>query len=154
MCGFLAVASINGLDDILIPIKDRNMNSKEYFEAEKALEGRYNALVKSSPQARIFRKALEEYFEALITVKGHAWCMDVQAERGKMTRLFLGACMNILALESKAGTIGSNKILILCSCGKDVVLGFLGGQYQDTYVGRCTCKKGWILRDLPAKLPF
>ena len=30
---------------------------------------------------------LPEFLEALITVKGHAWCMDVKSERRKMARL-------------------------------------------------------------------
>jgi hypothetical protein len=29
------------------------------------------------------------HVEAVITVKGHAWCMDVKSERGKMAKLFL-----------------------------------------------------------------
>jgi hypothetical protein len=30
---------------------------------------------------------LPEFLEALITVKGHAWCMDVKSERCKMAKL-------------------------------------------------------------------
>lgn len=30
-----------------------------------------------------------KYLEALIVVKGHAWCMDVKSERRKMVRLIL-----------------------------------------------------------------
>lgn len=32
-------------------------------------------------------KFLEKFIEALITVKGHAWCMDVKSERRKMAKL-------------------------------------------------------------------
>jgi len=31
-----------------------------------------------------------EYIEALITVEGHAWCMDVASERKKMAKLICG----------------------------------------------------------------
>ena len=32
-------------------------------------------------------KFLPEFLEALITVKGHAWCMDVKSERRKIAKL-------------------------------------------------------------------
>ena len=80
--------------------------------------------------------------------------MDVRAERRKMTRLIVGAYMNILALEDKQSTVGPNEISVRCPCKKDVVLRLLGGQYKDSYVGRCACEKGWLLTDLPEELPF
>src|SRR3989344_5979138 len=129
------------------------MDSKEYFETEKSLEARYKLLAKSVTQARILRKALREYFEILIIVRAHAWCMDVQLEREKMVRLVVGACINILALQDKVDAIGPNKKSIRCLCKKDVIVGLLGGQYPDSYVGRCSCGKGWLLTDWPAKLP-
>ena len=130
------------------------MDAKEYFKAEESLEARYKTLTESSSEARVFRKALEEYFEALITVKGHAWCMDVRTERKKMSRLVVGACMSVLTLTDKIDTIRSNEISMRCQCGKDVILRHIGGQYKDSYAGRCTCGKGWFLTDLPAELPF
>ena len=102
----------------------------------------------------IFRKALEKYLEALIELKGDAWCMDVRDERRKMARLTAGVLENAAFLEREVRTVDPNERLIRCDCGKDVVLRLLGGQYQDSYVGRCTCKKGWLLSDMPAKLPF
>lgn len=39
------------------------------------------------PDSNTFRKALEKYLEALIELKGHAWCMDVRSERRKMAKL-------------------------------------------------------------------
>jgi hypothetical protein len=33
------------------------------------------------------QKDLEKYLEALIAVKGHAWCMDVKSERKKIAKL-------------------------------------------------------------------
>lgn len=133
-------------------IKDREMSQKEILKAQDSLEARYETLAKSYPLAHIFRKALEEYLEFLIAVRGHAWCMDVRSERKKMVRLIVGVCMNILALENKVD--GSNGVSIRCRCRKDITLRLLGGQYQDSYAGRCTCGKGWLLTDLPAKLPF
>lgn len=33
------------------------------------------------------QKFLAKFLEALITVKGHAWCMDEKSERRKMAKL-------------------------------------------------------------------
>ena len=104
--------------------------------------------------ANIFRKAIEKYIEALIELKGHAWCMDVREERRRMSRLVAGVLEDAAFLEREVQTVGPNERLVRCDCGKDVVVRLLGGQYQDTYVGRCSCRKGWSLSDLPARLPF
>ena len=32
-----------------------------------------------------------KYLESLIAAKGHAWCMDVPAERRKLVKLVLGS---------------------------------------------------------------
>ena len=130
------------------------MEGWEYFNAQNKLEALYDGVRKLSPRGRDLSKALKEYFEALITVKGHAWCMDVRLERRKMARLVVGACMNILALEDKTDTTGENEISIRCQCKKDATLRLIGGQYKDSYAGRCVCGKGWFLADLPARLPF
>ena len=55
------------------------MTSQEYREAKRAL-----------PKLRLAAREprfLPEFLETLITVKGHAWCMDVKSERHKMARL-------------------------------------------------------------------
>jgi len=55
------------------------MTIQDYQEAKKAL-----------PKLRIATKDprfLQDFLEALITVKGHAWCMDVKSERRKMAKL-------------------------------------------------------------------
>ena len=106
------------------------------------------------PDSDIFRKALEKYLEALIELKGDAWCMDVREDRRKMAKLVSGILANAAFLEREVRTVGPNEQRVRCKCGKDVIMRLLGGQYPDSYVGRCTCGKGWALEDLPAKLPF
>lgn len=46
-------------------------------------------------------------------------------------------------LEDKEMT----KITIRCFCGRKVVLGVVGGQYQDTYCGECRCGRKWQLEE-------
>ncbi len=55
------------------------MWTTEYREARRALPKLRQAV--KNP------KILPEFLEALITVKGHAWCMDVKSERRKMAKL-------------------------------------------------------------------
>jgi hypothetical protein len=55
------------------------MTIQDYQEAKIAL-----------PKLRLAArnpKFLPEFLEALITAKGHAWCMDVRSERRKMAKL-------------------------------------------------------------------
>ena len=40
-------------------------------------------------------KALADYFESLIAIEGHAWCMDVRNERQKMARLLVKGLMSL-----------------------------------------------------------
>lgn len=106
------------------------------------------------PDSSIFRKALEKYLEVLIELKGGSWCMDVQDERRKMAKLTAGVLASATFLENEVRTVGPNERLVRCDCGRDVIVRLLGGQYQDSYVGRCVCRKGWALEDLPTRLPF
>ena len=55
-------------------INDQGVTPGEYNQAVNNLEKRGDLL---------------KYIEAVITVNGHAWCMDVKAERKKMARLFV-----------------------------------------------------------------
>ena len=130
----------NPLDSTMLPIKDREMKV-----TDKGTQFTNDV---------IFREALEKYLETLIELKGHAWCMDMREERRKMARLAVGVLANAAFLEREVRTVGPNELLVRCNCGKDVILRLLGGQYQDSYVGRCTCHKGWRLEDLPTKLPL
>lgn len=46
----------------------------------------------------------------------------------------------------------ADKMEIKCLCGKKVVLELLGGQYQDTYQGKCECGRIWSLDELSEAL--
>ena len=50
-------------------------------------QSEYNKALKKLNKKR--QIDLLSYFEAVITVKGHAWCMDVKSERKKMAKLFM-----------------------------------------------------------------
>lgn len=43
-----------------------------------------------------------------------------------------------------------NKVKIQCLCGKETILELIGGQYQDTYQGKCVCGRIWSLDGLSA----
>ncbi|MDE2021792.1 MAG: hypothetical protein KGI71_02610 [Patescibacteria group bacterium] len=58
------------------------MNIKDFDKAKSYLARR---------EIVDFAKDLEKYLEAVITLKGHAWCMDVKAERQKMAKLIVRA---------------------------------------------------------------
>jgi hypothetical protein len=45
-----------------------------------------------------------------------------------------------------------NKVKIQCLCGKEAMLEIIGGQYQDTYQGKCICGRIWSLDELSAAL--
>lgn len=80
--------------------------------------------------------------------------MDVREERKKMVRLVVEFLTGVDTRESDLCRVSPGETFVLCKCGRGLVLRFLGGKYQGSYVGRCTCGKGWFLADLPAKLPF
>ena len=56
------------------------MNACEYQEAKIYL--RTEPIIDS-------RRDLEKYLEAVITIRGHAWCMDVKDERHKLAKLIV-----------------------------------------------------------------
>ena len=63
------------------------MTPYEYNEA-KAMLSHLEREAKNSFRIKIEgEKAFASFLEALITVKGHAWCMDVKSERKKMSKL-------------------------------------------------------------------
>ncbi len=37
---------------------------------------------------------------------------------------------------------------IICICKKAVILKLIGGQYQYTWKGECSCGREWLLEDL------
>ena len=63
------------------------MKTCEYTEAKKELPNLEKALHEFDRHSPACKKTFWKFIELLITVKGHAWCMDVKAERKKMARL-------------------------------------------------------------------
>jgi hypothetical protein len=39
-------------------------------------------------------------------------------------------------------------IALKYSCGREIMLEIVGGQYQDTYEGKCRCGRKWVLTDI------
>ena len=69
------------------------MTPYEYEKAKKKLEPQMQALKNLKVSNSDYVKQLQRYLETLITVKGHAWCMDVASERRKMAKLVTNAVM-------------------------------------------------------------
>lgn len=67
------------------------MWATEYQKAKVALPGLRKA-VKD-------QKSLTQLLEALITAKGHAWCMDVKSERRKMAKLINKEIISLVCSE-------------------------------------------------------
>lgn len=59
----------------------------EYVEAKKELPRSRKILASLHRDSPTYKKELQKFIELLIAVKGHAWCMDVKAERKKMAKL-------------------------------------------------------------------
>ncbi|HEX9722197.1 MAG TPA: hypothetical protein VGA53_02940 [Candidatus Paceibacterota bacterium] len=67
------------------------MTRYEYETAKQKLEPQKRILQNLSPGDTSYEKQLQKYLEMLVTVKGHAWCMDVATERRKMAKLMAAA---------------------------------------------------------------
>ena len=63
------------------------MNSYEYRKAKKELALQKSIISKLRQRDPTYGKEFMKLIELLITVKGHAWSMDVKNERRKMARL-------------------------------------------------------------------
>lgn len=74
------------------------MKINEYYAAKTNLSGQRKRLVDVSRKTRAYQRELYKYLNLLITVKGHAWCMDVISERDKMARLMAKAIKELPAL--------------------------------------------------------
>ena len=72
------------------------MTRYEYETAKGKLEPQRKILENLNPSDAGYAKQLQKYLETLITVKGHAWCMDVATERRKMAKLTVGAMTELL----------------------------------------------------------
>ena len=67
------------------------MTRYEFETAKEKLGPQRRILQNLSPNDTGYEKQLQKYLETLITVKGHAWCMDVATERRKMAKLMAAA---------------------------------------------------------------
>lgn len=81
------------IDTPSLSINDQSMTFYEYDQAVKRL-ARFED---NDPSEK--REKLSLFIESMIAVKGHAWCMDVKAERRKMTRLFMTILEEIEPLQ-------------------------------------------------------
>jgi len=80
---------------------EKTLNFKKLLEAEcksaQALLRPQKELVKYyRDDIKRFPVELQKFLEALIMVKGHAWCMDVKSERKKMSKLITETLREIL----------------------------------------------------------
>lgn len=77
-------------------INDRDMTRYEYEKAKKRLGPQTQIMKSLKSDSLDYIKQLQKYLEILITVKGHAWCMDVANERRKMAKMITIATMPLL----------------------------------------------------------
>ena len=66
-----------------------------YEKAKKRLEPQIKIVRGLKADDSGYAKQLQKYLEMLITVKSHAWCMDVASERRKMAKLVVGAILRV-----------------------------------------------------------
>jgi hypothetical protein len=72
------------------------MTPYDYEKAIKGLEPQMHIMKNLKADSLDYAKQLQKYLEIVITVKGHAWCMDVKAERRKMAKLVVRTILNPL----------------------------------------------------------
>lgn len=52
------------------------------------------------------------------------------------------------AAYHKGGELNMEQnVTIECLCGRKVILGIVGGQYQNVYQGECECDRKWSLEE-------
>ncbi|OHA64018.1 MAG: hypothetical protein A2842_01620 [Candidatus Wildermuthbacteria bacterium RIFCSPHIGHO2_01_FULL_48_25] len=71
------------------------MTPYDYEKAIKGLEPQMQIMKNLRADSLDYAKQLQKYLEMLITVKSHAWCMDVASERRKMAKLVVGAILRV-----------------------------------------------------------
>ena len=87
---------IGQLDILPSLINDRFMTPYEYEKAKKRIEPQQQVVENLEIDNPHYAKELQKYLEMVITVKGHAWCMDVASERRKMAKLVTNAMVDSL----------------------------------------------------------
>ena len=88
--------TIELLDISACSINDRFMTPYEYEKAKKRIEPQRQIVENLRTDDPCHAKELQKYLEMVITVKGHAWCMDVASERRKMAKLVTSAILDSL----------------------------------------------------------
>lgn len=64
------------------------MTQQEYYQAQVSISRKKLVAQKEFiNKPKELTAAFRSYFEALITIEGHGWCMDVKSERNKMAKL-------------------------------------------------------------------
>ncbi len=71
------------------------MLPSEYEEVRLMLEPQLALVKKLKKNSPVYEREVRKFIEFLVTVKGHAWCMDVQSERRKMAKLIVGALRDL-----------------------------------------------------------
>jgi hypothetical protein len=79
-----------------ITLKLKNVLGAEYKRAKILLEPQKELAKHYRNDKKRFGLGIEKFFESLIMVKGHAWCMDVKSERRKMSKLVTKAILEVL----------------------------------------------------------
>lgn len=76
------------------------MTSQDYYEAKAVFsERKLLAQKELSNEPAGSNRAFTSYIETLITIKGHAWAMDVKSERKKMARLITKGLLDLHVLN-------------------------------------------------------
>ena len=72
----------------------------EFIDAKRRLASQQELVKARRSNMLACKKEFREYLYLLITVEGHAWCMDVTEERNKVSKLIVGAVEEILGNEN------------------------------------------------------
>ena len=119
------------LDNKLLVINDRPMYPHEIASAKQKLAKQKEYVKNFYCGSSLFAKEFKKYIELLITVRGHAWCMDVKSERNKLSRLI-------------TKTVDEFKRINICRCGHDERCHCISIYGKRTVCGAtfsCRCKK-------------
>lgn len=88
--------AIDSLDSSRQAINDQDMNFREYYKASTRLKPQRQMVKKLKPNTSVYQREFQRFIELLISVKGHAWCMDVASERRKTAKLVTTAALQFL----------------------------------------------------------
>lgn len=72
------------------------MKFNEYYNAMDNINPQRELVKKYSNHGAKFKKEFQKLLELVITIKGHAWCMDVASERKKVAKLATGEFMKFV----------------------------------------------------------